>query len=200
MSSDRATNHSSDQEAEHPSNLETIAVLVFGVGARNIAFASRQAAIRWFKKWMTSLDSSLQQILQFKTSLEKNGWSLKVRFCHMEGSDLGKAVEAFTQLTGTGGSVQIMSDENVAGEILRNEVYKQRQSKQAIVCGDYAKTSAVVDRLSQYFGRVGEHGPSKRQRQRSFALAALSNRSHLIGSATLREARVEDDDDEDEDH
>ena len=140
---------SSDQHAEQQPKFETIAVLDFGSGTLDTAFSSRLLAIRWFKRWMTTLDSSLQRNLQFKTlSLEKNGWSLKVRLHHMKASDLEMAVEAFSQLTGRGGSVEIMSDESVANELLRTEIFKQKKNKQAGDCGDFGKTAAVVDRLS----------------------------------------------------
>ena len=67
---------SSDQDAEQQPNFETIALLDFGSGNLDTAFSSKLMAIRWFKRWMTTLDCSLQRNLQFKTlSLEKNGWS-----------------------------------------------------------------------------------------------------------------------------
>ena len=192
---------SSDQDAEQQPNFETIAVLDFGSGTLDTAFSSKLMAIRWFKRWMTTLDCSLQRNLQFKTlSLEKNGWSLKVRLHHMQASDLDRAVEAFSQLTGAGGSVQIMSDESVAGELLRTEIFKQKKNKQAGDCGDFAKTAAVVDRLSQYFGRVDKKGQTKKQKRCALAASELLNRSHLVGSSGLREARVEDEDEEEHDH
>jgi hypothetical protein len=128
-------------------------------------------------------------------SLEKNGWSLKVRFHRMKGSAFERAVEALSILTGEDGSVDIMSEERVARELLSCEVYKQKQTKRAEVCGDYGRTAAVVDRLSQYLGPISRQGPSNMQKRSAIAASQLLNRSHLIGSSGLRE-RNEDADEE----
>ena len=186
-----------DAEPETTACAETIVVLHFGCDALASAFGSKEQAIRWFKRWLTTLDPSLQRNLPFRTlSVLKNGWALKVRFQAMQGAGLDQAGEALARLVGAEGSVKIMSEEDVASELLQDELFKQKQTARVGVCGNYEKTAIVVDRLSQYFGRVGKDGPTKKQRRCALAASELMNRSHLIGSAGLKEARVDDEDEE----
>ena len=187
---------SSETDNDQQALIESIFQLDFA-GSRDSAFTSKEAAKRWFKGWMATLDSNLQQTLHFKTLYtEKNGWSLKLRFKRLQESALERAIDAFVRLTGSKEFVRVMSDEDVAATMVQNEVFKHKMSKKAIDCGDYARTEGVVSHLSQYIGPVGRQGPTKRQKRTAMSGTELLNRAHRIGSASLKEARIEDDEEE----
>ena len=185
-------------DAESDVRPETIAMLEFGEGGtRKTAFGSKKAALTWFNNWMATLDGILQRTIQLKTLyILKNGWSLKVRLLKLEGSSLDLVIEAFSQITGSGGSVRILSDEDAAQDTVFNEMFKRNKTRKAEECGDFGLTSTVVNRLSQYFGNVKESGPTKRQKRSAMASSELLNRSHKIGSAGLKEAVGQDDEEE----
>lgn len=191
---------SSEPDVEQQARFESIVVLDIS-GSRDTAFTCKEAAIKWLRRWIATLDTSLQQNLHLKTLyLEKSGWSLKVRFKRLQEPAFDRAIDAFTRLTGAKDFVHIMSDEDVAAELVQNEVYKHKMSKKASDCGDYARTEGVVSHLSQYIGPVGRQGPTKKQKRSALAGTELLNRAHRIGSASLREARVEDEDEEEAGH
>jgi hypothetical protein len=108
---------------------------------------------------------------------------------------LDRITEVFQQVTGEGGSVHFLSDEDVAEALVQNQRYKLDRTNQARVCGDYEKTEELVGCLTQYFGKVSREGPTKKQRRSGGSATDLLNRVHLIGSSSLKEARQDSDED-----
>ena len=185
----------SNPDQEVRASAETIVILEFGTGRLDEAFSSRKQALQWFRKWMGRLDANLQRHLILRTlTLEKSGWGLKVRFDEMQSAEVEMAGAAFSQLTGAGGKVRFLSEEEVAQQVVMNHVFKTKRQKLSSECGDFARTGAVIESLQKFFGNVGPRGATKRQKRAASASCELLNRAHRIGSSGLREARIEDED------
>ena len=120
----------SDTDMEVRASAETIVILTFGTGRLDEAFSSRKQALQWFRTWMGTLDTNLQRHLHLRTlTLEKSGWSLKVRFDEMQSAEVEMAGGAFSQLTGAGGKVCFLSEEGVAQQVVMNHVLKTKRQK-----------------------------------------------------------------------
>ena len=177
---------------------ETIFKLQFGSGALSSAFSSRLQANRWCRQWLSTLQPDLQQSIGFRTvCLERHGWGLKLRLDFMEGSALDDVVTALQQLVGSGGEVVMMSREEVAFEVLQSETYKEKQTRRVGAVGNFERVGAVVAQLGQFIGDNANGNPTKKQKRASMAGLELLNRSHRIGSAGLREARSDEEGNED---
>ena len=176
---------------------ETIFKLQFGSGALSSAFSSRLQANRWCRKWLSTLQPDLQQSIGFRTvCLERHGWGLKLRLDYMEGSALDDVVTALQQLVGSGGEVVMMSREEVAFELVQNETYKEKQTRRVGAVGNFERVGAVVTQFGQYMGEAPNGKPTKKQKRAASSVYELMNRCHRIGSAGLREARSDEEDNE----
>ena len=172
---------------------ETIFNIKFGSAALSSAFSSRLQANRWCRKWLATLDPGLQQTIGFRTvCLERRGCGLKLRLDLIEGSALDDVVAALEQLVGSGGEVVMMSREEVAFELLQSETYKEKQTRRVGAVGNFERVGAVVAQLGQFIGDNANGNPTKKQKRASMAGLELLNRSHRIGSAGLREARSDE--------
>ena len=172
---------------------ETNFNIKFGSAALSSAFSSRLQANRWCRKWLATLDPGLQQTIGFRTvCLERRGWGLKLRLDLIEGSALDDVVAALEQLVGSGGEVVMMSREEVAFDLLQSETYKEKQTRRVGAVGNFERVNNVVAQLGQFMGDTANGKPTKKQKRASMAGLELLNRSHRIGSAGLREARSDD--------
>ena len=172
---------------------ETILKLQFGSAALSNAFSSRMQANRWCRKWMATLEPGLQQCMGFRTvCVERHGWGLKMRLDYMEGAALDEAVAALQQLVGSGGEVVILSKEEVACEVLQSETYKEKQTRRVGAVGNFERVGAVVTQFGQYMGEAPNGKPTKKQKRAALSVYELMNRCHRIGSAGLREARSDE--------
>ena len=172
---------------------ETIFKLQFGSGALSSAFSSRLQANRWCRQWLSTLQPDLQQSIGFRTvCLERHGWGLKLRLDFMEGSALDDVVTALQQLVGPGGDAVMMSREEVAFEVLQSETYKEKQTRRVSAVGNFERVGNVVAQLGQFMGEPPNGKPTKKQKRAALSGLELLNRSHRIGSAGLREARSDD--------
>ena len=100
--------------------VETIVRLKFGPSALLAAFTSKPQAIRWFKNWLIAQDQRLQQCMVLRTvAMERNGWGLKVRFDRMAEDALEDSIASLRQLVGQAGTVIVLTDEEVALEIVQ---------------------------------------------------------------------------------
>ena len=172
---------------------ETIFNIKFGSAALSSAFSSRLQANRWCRKWLATLDPGLQQTIGFRTvCLERRGWGLKLRLDLIEGRAVDTVVTALEQLVGSGGEVVMMSREEVAFELVQNETYKEKQTRRVGAVGNFERVNNVVAQLGQFMGDTANGKPTKKQKRASMAGLELLNRSHRIGSAGLREARSDD--------
>ena len=175
--------------------VEIIVRLKFGPSALLAAFTSKPQAIRWFKNWLIAQDQRLQQCMVLRTvAMERNGWGLKVRFDRMAEDALEDSIASLRQLVGRAGTVTVLTDEEVALEIVHNETFKEKQMRRVSAVGNYERTSSVVAQLGQLIGEPSEAGPTKKQKRAAVAAMELLNRSHNIGSAGLREAHSDDED------
>ena len=178
---------------------ETIFNIKFGSDTLSSAFSSRLQATRWCRKWLTTLDPGLQQTIGIRTvCLERRGWGLKLRLDLIEGSALDDVVAALEQLVGSGGEVVMMSREEVAFELVQNETYKEKQTRRVGAVGNFERVGAVVTNFQQYMGKAPNGRLTKRQKRATSAVYELMNRCHRIGSAGLREARSDDEGDEED--
>ena len=172
---------------------ETIFNIKFGSAALSSAFSSRLQANRWCRKWLATLDPALQQTIGFRTvCLERRGWGLKLRLDLIEGSALDDVVAALEQLVGSGGEVIMMSKEEVAFDLLQSETYKEKQTRRVGAVGNFERVGAVVTQFGQYMGEAPNGKPTKKQKRAASSVYELMNRCHRIGSAGLREARSDE--------
>ena len=172
---------------------ETIFKVQFGPAVLSSAFSSKLQAIRWSRKWLTTLEPGVQQSMCLRTVyLERQGWGLKMRFDYMSSGALEDALAALQQLVGSDGAVVVLSSEEVASDVLQAETYKEKQIRRVGAVGNYERTSSVVSQLGLFIGKPSENGPTKRQRRAALAGMELLNRSHRIGSAGLREAHSDE--------
>ena len=179
---------------------ETIIHLKFGPETLSRPFDSRLQATRWFRAWLAKLEPSLHQLIGLRTVyLEKRGWGMKLRLDFLEERALENAITALKGLVGLGGDVVLMSEEEAAMEMVTHETFKQMQTKRVGAVGNFERVGSVVANFQQYMGAVAPNGnPTKRQKRSTSAVYELLNRAHRVASAGLREAKPEDDgDDED---
>ena len=176
---------------------ETIFNIKFGSAALSSAFSSRLQAIRWCRKWLATRDPGLQQTIGFRTvCLERRGWGLKLRLDLIDGRAVDTVVTALEQLVGSGGEVVMMSREEVAFELLQSETYKEKQTRRVGAVGNFERVGAVVTQFGQYMGEAPNGKPTKKQKRAASSVYELMNRCHRIGSAGLREARSDEEDNE----
>ena len=62
--------------------------------------------------------------------------------------------------------------------------------------GHFERVGAVVTNFQQYMGKAPNGNPTKKQKRATSAVYELMNRCHRVGSAGLREARSDDEGDE----
>ena len=179
---------------------ETIIHLKFGPDALIRPFDSKMQALKWFRAWLAKLEPSLQQLIGLRTVyLEKRGWGMKVRLDFVEERALENVITALKGFVGLGGDVVLMSEEEAAMEMVKNETFKQKQTLRVEAVGNFEHVGSVVANFQQYMGAVAPNGnPTKRQKRSTSAVYELLNRCHRVGSAGLREARSEDDGDEED--
>jgi len=176
---------------------ETIFNIKFGSDTLSSAFTSRVQATRWFRKWLTTQDPGLQQAIGIRTvCLERRGWGLKLRLDLIDGRAVDTVVTALEQLVGSGGEVVMMSREEVAFELVQNETYKEKQTRRVGAVGNFERVGAVVTQFGQYMGEAPNGNPTKKQTRAASSVYELMNRCHRIGSAGLREARSDEEDNE----
>ena len=58
--------------------------------------------------------------------------------------------------------------------------------------GNFERVGAVVTNFQQYMGPAPTNGPTKKQKRAALSVYELMNRCHRIGSAGLREARSDE--------
>ena len=123
---------------------------------------------------------------------------MKLRLDFLEERALDNAITALEQLVGLGGDVVLMSKEEAALEMVQNETYKEKQTRRVGAVGNFERVGAVVTSFQQYMGNAPNGNPTKKQKRAASSVYELMNRCHRIGSAGLREARSEDEGDEED--
>ena len=174
---------------------ETIIQLKFGPEALARPFVSRMKAGMYFKEWVSKLEPDLQHAIGFRCAyLEKNGWGLKIRLDLIDERAMEHVIRALNGLVGAGGYVTPMSQEDIAAELTKSQVYKEKQERKVVAVANFERISSVMENLQQYMGKAPKGRPTKRQKRTAAACSTLMDRAHKICSAGLKEGRSEDED------